>query len=76
MVELVKKFDVHANQMTERKKQLLDGAPDVFGKDARTAEDSEEAVQTLHAKVGQLTMKNDFLELRLERIHGAKNEQE
>lgn len=27
MVELVKKFDVHANQITEWKKQLLSGAP-------------------------------------------------
>ena len=32
MSELVKKFDVHANQITEWKKQLLSGAPDVFGK--------------------------------------------
>ena len=56
MVELVNKFDVHANQITEWKKQLLNGAPDVFGKDARKAEDSEEAVQALHAKIGQLMM--------------------
>ncbi len=39
MVELVKKLDVHANQITEWKKQLLNGAPDVFGKDARKAEE-------------------------------------
>ena len=72
MVELVKKFDVHANQITEWKKQLLDGAADVFGKDARKAEESEETVQALHAKIGQLTMENDFLERGLERIHGPR----
>ena len=44
MVELVKKFDVHANQITDWKKQLLSGAPDVFGKGARKAEDSEQIV--------------------------------
>jgi transposase-like protein len=32
MAELVKKFDVHANQVTDWKKQLLSGASDVFGR--------------------------------------------
>ena len=32
MAETVKKFDVHVDQITEWKKQLLDGAADVFGK--------------------------------------------
>ncbi|MEX2517033.1 MAG: IS3 family transposase [Gammaproteobacteria bacterium] len=62
MAELVKKFDVHANQITDWKKQLLDSAPDVFGKRAKKAEDAAETVQDLHAKIGQLTMENDFLE--------------
>jgi transposase len=72
LAEMVKKFDVHANQITEWKKQLLNGAPDVFGKDARKTEESEETVQALHAKIGQLTMENDFLERGLERIHGPR----
>ena len=72
MAELVKKFDVHANQITDWKKQLLNSAPDVFGKGAKKAEDSAETVQELHAKIGQLTMENDFLERGLERIHGPR----
>ncbi len=72
MAELVKKFEVHASQVTEWKKQLLTGAPDVFGKHAKQAETSEQAVQALHAKIGQLTMENDFLERGLERIHGPR----
>ncbi len=71
-IELVKKFDVHANQFNEWKKQLLVGAPDVFGKGAKKAEDTEEKVQALHAKIGQLTLENDFLECGLERIHGPR----
>ena len=72
MAEMVKKFDVHANQVTEWKKQLLSGAADVFGKSARQAEATEETVESLHAKIGQLTMENDFLERGLERIHGPR----
>ena len=72
MAELVKKFDVHANQVTEWKKQLLNSAADVFGKGAKKTEESEEIIQGLHAKVGQLTMENDFLERGLERIHGPR----
>ncbi len=72
MAELIKKFDVHANQVTEWKKQLLSGASDVFGDTAAKSEDSEAAVQELHAKIGQLTMENDFLERGLERIHGPR----
>lgn len=72
MAELVKKFDVHSNQITDWKKQLLNSASDVFGKGEKKAEQSEETIQDLHAKIGQLTMENDFLERGLERIHGPR----
>ncbi len=72
MAELVKKFDVHANQITDWKKQLLNSAPDVFGKAAKKSEDAAETIQDLHVKIGQLTMENDFLERGLERIHGPR----
>ncbi len=72
MAQLVKKFDVHANQITDWKKQLLGGAPDVFGDGVRKSEESDEAIQALHAKIGQLAMENDFLERGLERIHGPR----
>ena len=72
MAELVKKFDVHANQITDWKKQLLSNASDVFGKGAQKAEESAETIEQLHSKIGQLTMENDFLERGLERIHGPR----
>ena len=72
IAEFAELFDVHQNQSTDWKKQLLNSAPDVFGKGAKKAEDSAETVQELHAKIGQLTMENDFLERGLERIHGPR----
>ena len=72
MADIMKKFDVHANQVTDWKKQLLSSAPEVFGRTTSNKEESEEEVQVLHAKIGQLTMENDFLERGLERIHGPR----
>ena len=72
LVELVKKFDVHANQISAWKQKLLKGACDVFGKGAGKAQESEQTVQELHARIGQLTMENDFLERGLTRIHGPR----
>ena len=75
LAQLVDKFDVDANQITEWKKQLLGGAGDVFGKGEKRQQQTEEDVAKLHAKIGQLTMENDFLERGLERIHGPRGKQ-
>jgi transposase len=65
LAELAQRFQIHPNQITTWKKQLLDGASEVFDKDKKTqAPDTKE----LHAKIGKLTMENDFLSVALGRI--------
>ena len=62
LAELAQLYDVHPNQITTWRTQLLEGAAGVFGSDSAT-EAAEPAidVKTLHAKIGELTLVNDFL---------------
>ena len=60
MAELCKQFEVHANQIADWKKQLLARATEVFSSGGMPDEPVDLA--PLHAKIGQLTLENDFLE--------------
>ena len=58
MAELCKEFELHPTQINDWKRQLLDGAADVFNAGAK--EDPVD-LAPLHAKIGQLALENDFL---------------
>ena len=66
LAELAQLHDVHPTQITAWKSQLVDGAAGLFGPGS-TGKPSEPEVdlKTLHAKIGELTLENDFLSAAL-----------
>jgi transposase len=62
LAELAQQFDVHVNQITQWKILLLEGAAGVFGQDRGEANGPVVDLKVLHAKIGELTLENDFLE--------------
>jgi transposase-like protein len=61
LTELAQQFDVHPNRIKKWKDQLLEGAAGVFGAGLAATATPPVDVKTLHAKIGELTLENDFL---------------
>lgn len=59
--ELAQQFDVHPNQITQWKQQVVDNVSQLFAKDSPGKANEENKIKELHAKIGQLTVENDFL---------------
>ena len=62
LADLAQQFDVHPNQITQCRSQLPDRAAGVFGAEAKPESAAPVSdVKTLHAKIGELALENDFL---------------
>jgi transposase len=68
LVQLAEQFDVHPNQISTWKDQLLEGAAEVFAMSSSARPSAPEVdIKALHAKIGELTLENDFLESALDK---------
>lgn len=64
IAEIATRFSIHPNQVSDWKKQAVEGFADIFtGKTGRKDIAHEAQIKELHAKIGQLTVERDFLGL-------------
>ena len=62
MSELSAKHGVHPNMISQWKRRIQEGLPELFSRKAGSREGSKDAeIKELHAKIGQLTVEKDFL---------------
>ena len=61
LAELAQKHDIHANQITQWKSQLLERAASVFGGETESAASPPVDLKELHAKIGEQALELDFL---------------
>src|SRR4030095_10688192 len=62
LAQLAEQFDIHPNQITSWRAQLEGGAADGVGPGGgKGAAQPTVDVKSLHAKIGELTLENDFL---------------
>jgi len=61
LAELAQQYDVHPNQITSWKAQLVNAAAGLFSSGSAKEATPPVDLKALHAKIGELTLENDFL---------------
>ena len=61
LAELAVKFEVHPTMIGNWKRELMEGAVELFDKGQKTKKQHDATVDELYRKIGQLKVENDFL---------------
>ena len=67
LAELSEQFGIHPNQISDWKQVLMESAALIFEGGSGKKRGVEPDLKELHAKIGELTLENDFLENALTR---------
>ncbi|MBR9987621.1 MAG: transposase [Desulfosarcina sp.] len=63
--QLASRFGVHPTMISTWKRQILDGAADIFDKSHRSRKQADTQTAELYRQIGQLKVENDFLARKL-----------
>jgi transposase-like protein len=68
--EIATKYEVHPNQITQWKAQLLKGAASLFSRKKNAGKNEEgESIDELYKQIGQLRVENEFLKKKYRQLY-------
>jgi transposase len=63
--QLASRFGIHPTMVSGWKRQMLEGAADIFDKNHKTKKQTDAQTDELYRQIGQLKVENDFLSRKL-----------
>jgi transposase len=65
IAQIASRFGVHPNMVSAWKRQMLEGAADIFDKNGKVRKQAQAETNELYRQIGQLKVENDFLSRKL-----------